>query len=81
MCAALWSVVWTVLYTFTLPRLRQVPLQAHWGKAALRRQKAILAEVGFGRSIGTQQGLSDDHAADMFAWMCITAFVHLVPAQ
>jgi hypothetical protein len=78
LCAALWAVVCNLLYSFTLPRLRQLPLQASWGRAALRRQKAILAEVGFERPIDAQSGLSDNHAADMFAWMCLTAFVHLI---
>ena len=55
----------------TVPRLRQLPLGAGWGLSALQRQKAALVEIGFAMK-------TDEHAAEMFAWLWITGVVHLV---
>ena len=38
----------------------------------------LLTELGFTRAGDGRPGLTDDHTADMFAWMCLTALVHLV---
>ena len=70
--------MWALLYRVTLPRLRLLPLNAAWGPTVLQRQKAALAEIGFHRSHGSQSGLTDDQAADMFAWLWVTGLVHLL---
>ena len=74
-CAMFWAAVWALLFRWTLPRIRQLPLSTDWGPALLRRQKAVLSDIGFASVAGS---MSDDHTADMFAWICLTALVHFV---
>ena len=63
-----------LLFRWTLPRIR-LPLSTDWGPALLRRQKPVLSDIGFASVAGS---MSDDHTADMFAWICLTALVHFV---
>ena len=78
-CALFWAAVWALLYRATIPRIRAIPLSAKWGAIVLQRQKAALAEMGFHEGPnGMPCAVTDDHAADMFAWLCITGVVYLV---
>merc|ERR1719440_1924901 len=78
-CALFWAAVWALLYRATIPWIRAIPLSAKWGAIVLQRQKAALAEMGFHEGPnGMACAVTDDHAADMFAWLCITGVVYLV---
>jgi len=75
-CAFFWAIVWALLYRVAVPRLRLLPLRASWGLTALPRQKALLTDLGFNRS-SIAQSPTDEQAADIFAWLCITGVVYL----
>jgi len=76
LCSFFWAMIWALLYHVAVPRLRQLPLRAAWGLTALPRQKVLLTDLGFHRGSAAQPP-TDEQAADIFAWLCITGVVYL----